>query len=463
MAPECFVGSITDCRRDIYALGLVFYEMLTGQPVIGRGATRAQIDRIVNEIPPPPSALNPRIASEIDDVVLMALRKDPAQRFPNATEMKRALDRIRVSTEARDNVDVREAVVHGTVEFLLRRMAHKSDFPALSASLTSINQISALGDTTSIQQLSDRVVRDFALTQKLLRLVNSASMGMSKVTKVSEAITILGIKQLRALATSLLLASPAGGKTSPGIAMALTDSFVAGLISRNVGRIAGLAGVEELFICGMFSSLGELLSLYYLLEEYSEIERRIFHGGLQADSASRAVLGISFEELGIAVARHWRFPPEIVNALSPLPPGIVPAARDSGERMWQCAVYARELGALARINDTEARKAALEAHIARFAASIRLDGATVRELMTRSIAAAGNYITAAGLSISRTPMLQGMSDLCGESTAVAHTTPRDVADNTATQPAAYEKTIVLPKAQQSGWRARIMRALRSMG
>jgi HD-like signal output (HDOD) protein len=329
----------------------------------------------------------------------------------------------------------------------------------LSASLTSINQ---MGDTTSIQQLSDRVIRDFALTQKLLRLVNSASIGTGKVTKVSEAITILGIGQLRALATSLLLASGAGGKGSPGIAMALTDSFVAGLISRNIGRIARLDMVEELFICGMFSSLGELLSLYYLPEEYSEIERRVLNGGLHADSASRAVLGISFEELAIAVARHWRFPPEIVNALSPLPPGILPAARDPAERMWQCAVYARELGALARINDTEARKTALEAHIARFAASIRLDVAMVRELMTRSIAAAGNYIATAGFSVSRTPMLHGMTDLCDASTVVAHTAPIDVADSTANQPAVYENTVVLPKDQPPGWRARITRALRSV-
>ena len=462
MAPECFDGTITDCRRDVYALGLVFYEMLTGQPVLDRGAAKDQINRILTEIPSSPSAVNPHIVPEIDEVVLKALRKDPMRRYQNATEMKRALDRIRVSTGATDSVEVRETVVHSTVEFLLRRMAHKSDFPALSASLTSINQISAAGDTASIQQLSDRVMRDFALTQKLLRLVNSASMGAGKVTKVSDAITILGVGQLRALATAMMLASGGGGKKSPGIAVALTDAFVAGLISRNVGRITGLAAVEELFICGMFSPLGELLSLYYLPEEYSEIARRVFNGGLQADAASRAVFGITFEELGIAVAKHWQFPPAIVNALAPLPPGILPAARDPAERMWQCAVYARELGELARTNDSVQREAALEAHIARFAASIRLDAHMVRELMTRSIQAAGNYIAAAGFPVSKTAMLEGMSELCNPRQAPA---PKaELIQNAADDP---DKTIVTPPPapQQQpprGWGARLKQALSSV-
>ena len=412
MAPECFDGNGTDCRRDVYALGLVFYEMLTGQAVIDRGTMNTQINRIINELPSSPSAANPRVPRELDEIVLKALRKDPARRFQNAAEMKRALDRIRVSNDTQDHVQVREAAVHSTVEFLLRRMAHKSDFPALTSSVTNINRMSEAMDAASMQTLTDTVMRDFALTQKLLRLVNSASMGAGKVTKVSEAITILGVGQLRAMATAMLLTGGGNGKKSPGIAVALTDAFVAGLISRNVGRVMGNNAVEELFICGMFSPLGELLCLYYLGEEYTEIARRVFETGMQADAAARAVLGISFEELGMAVARHWQFPPTIVNALAPLPPGVLKPSQDPAARMWQCAVYARELGTLARLHDADVREGALAAHIARFAHCIPLDAARVRELMSRSVEAAGNYIAAAGLSVSKTAMLEGLSELC---------------------------------------------------
>ena len=133
---------------------------------------------------------------------------------------------------------------------------------------------------------------------------------------------------------------------------------------------------------------------------------------MQADAAARAVLGISFEELGMSVARHWQFPPTIVKALAPLPPGVLKPSSDSDERMWQCAGYARELGTLARLHDADVRDGAFDAHIARVANCIPLDAARVRELMARSVEAARNYIAAAGLSVSQTAMLEGMRELC---------------------------------------------------
>lgn len=467
MAPECFGGGTTDCRRDVFALGLLFYEMLTGEAVIAKFDDPVeQIHRIVNEIPAPPSAKNPRLAPEIDAIVLKALRKDPAQRFQNAGEMKRELDRIRVPADSRDRVEVHEVAVHGTIEFLLRRMAHKSDFSALTTSITSINEMSARIDDASIKTLSDKVLRDFALTQKLLRLVNSAAMGAGKVTKVSDAITMLGLGQLRAVATAMKLANGASGKQSPAIAAALTDAFVAGLISRNVGRIGGLAAVEELFICGMFSVLGELLALYYLADEHAEITRRVAADGVQSDAAARAVLGLSLEELGTGVARHWQLPSAIVNALAPLPPGELQPARTPEDRMWHCAAYARQLCTLARIADATAREDALKAHLAHFAPSIRIDAAMVRELMTRSVEVAGNYTAAAGFAASRTPTLNGMSALCGAREDVIPASAPSIIEKSqasATTPSTFEKTIVLARAApHSRWHARLAQALRSV-
>jgi HD-like signal output (HDOD) protein len=172
----------------------------------------------------------------------------------------------------------------------------------------------------------------------------------------------------------------------------------------------------------MFSPLGELLALYYLADEYAEIVRRVAEEGVQTVAAAREVLGLTFEELGTGVARHWQFPPAIINALAPLPPGDLQPALEPAARLWQCAGYARELCALARITDTAARECALEAHIQRFAPSIRIDAAKLRELMTHSVEVAGNYIAAAGFAVSKTATLDGMRALCvayADRTAVA--------------------------------------------
>ena len=62
----------------------------------------------------------------------------------------------------------------GTLEFLLRRMRYKSDFPALSTTMSAVNRSTA-SETERVSALSNAILKDFALTNKLLKLVNSAT------------------------------------------------------------------------------------------------------------------------------------------------------------------------------------------------------------------------------------------------------------------------------------------------
>ena len=79
-----------------------------------------------------------------------------------------------------------------TLDYLLRRMRFKSDFPALS---TSVSRVQALSnsDTDSMQSLCDEVLQDVALTQKLLRVVNTAHFrraGTDPISTVSRAVAL---------------------------------------------------------------------------------------------------------------------------------------------------------------------------------------------------------------------------------------------------------------------------------
>ena len=413
MAPECFGDGRTDYRFDVYALGLIFYEMLTGEPVVTDGDEFAQIYRIVSETPPAPSEKNTRIAPEIDAIVLKALSKNPTARYADAAEMKRDLDRFSVPLPAKDRVELNEHVVPGTVEFLLRRMAYKSDFPALSASFTRINQLSSVGDDESLRTLSELVIRDFALTQKLLRIVNSVAFGTTKITKVSQALIILGVSQLRSIATSMMLSAGGKiGKKSPEVSGALTDAFIIGVIARNIGRMMNLHSVEELFICGMFMRLGRLLALYYLPDENAEINRRIDEEGIDPGAASRSVLGLTFDELGAVIARKWNFPEAIVNAMASLPPGELSPASVEAERMWQCAGYARELCDAVVYSSSERREHALRVHIERFKPIVLMEQDQVRELITHTVEAAHKFAAVSGLKQPRSALLDAMTSLC---------------------------------------------------
>jgi eukaryotic-like serine/threonine-protein kinase len=411
MAPECLSEGRADYRSDVFALGLLFYEMLTGTAAMAGCNEYAQIYRILNETPQAPSVLNPRIDRRLDEIVSKALQRDPEQRYADAAHMKGDLDRFRVPA-ASTGTQLNEQAVHSTVEFLLRRMALKSDFPALSGSLNRINQICSQADDGSLKAIADLVMRDFALTQKVLRLVNAAGFGAGQVTRVSQAITLLGLSRLRAVATALMLAN--GGRTGPNcpaVAAALTDAFVAGVIARNVGRMAGVDAVEELFICGMFSRLGQLLTLYYLREEHEAIVRRTADEHLDSGAASRAVLGLTFDQFGAAVAQQWNFPRAIVDAMQPLPIGTLDAPGSELDRMWHCAGYARELCKLAREARVEEREAAFAMHRSRFHGTLAVDSQQVRALIAHSVEAASKYTAAAELKGASTATLEGLRAL----------------------------------------------------
>jgi eukaryotic-like serine/threonine-protein kinase len=100
LSPEQAQGHAVSAQSDLYAIGIVLYELLTGRvPFDGDSPVTIALKQ-VSELPVPPSAYVPAVTQELDAIVLRALEKDPARRFADAEEFIAALEQCKAALAA---------------------------------------------------------------------------------------------------------------------------------------------------------------------------------------------------------------------------------------------------------------------------------------------------------------------------------------------------------------------------
>jgi serine/threonine-protein kinase len=101
MSPEQVKGEPTDPRSDLYSVGICLYEMVTGKKPFTAGSDYSIMTAHVNEAARPPIELQPELPATLNQIILMAIAKDPSQRFQTATAFRNALNSVR--DHARDH------------------------------------------------------------------------------------------------------------------------------------------------------------------------------------------------------------------------------------------------------------------------------------------------------------------------------------------------------------------------
>jgi serine/threonine protein kinase len=96
MAPEQAMGKTEEIgpRTDIYALGSMLYEFLTGCPPFDKETVHDTLLQVISQPPEPPSRLQPAVPPELERICLKCLEKSPAARYPTALALAEDLERF---------------------------------------------------------------------------------------------------------------------------------------------------------------------------------------------------------------------------------------------------------------------------------------------------------------------------------------------------------------------------------
>ncbi|MGQ0710174.1 MAG: protein kinase domain-containing protein [Rhodoferax sp.] len=339
LSPEAATGAVPATSMDIFGVGLVLAEMLCGQPLVAERDPYRAVYRAMHEQLVLPPGLD--VDEPLRALVQRALARDPLQRFSDAPAFLAALE-----AWSRPGAATPSAPSRGTLEFLLRRMRHKTDFPALSEAVVRIQSM-ASSETESIHSVTSEILKDVALTHKLLRVVNSAqySRGGGSISTVSRAVSLVGFNGIRNMALSLVLLEHMNDKAHAAL---LKEEFLRSLMAGTIGAelCANPREAEEAFIGALFQNLGRLLVLYYFPEEAQAI-RALVHrerAPMTELQAAVDVLGMGLDELGAGIARAWGLHRSIVRCIEK-PQGDPPAQAPSDpvERMRWLALAANEM------------------------------------------------------------------------------------------------------------------------
>ncbi|TAJ76375.1 MAG: serine/threonine protein kinase [Gallionellaceae bacterium] len=367
MAPERITSQGAEFRSDIFSVGIMLYEMVTGKPAVGGDTIFQVLHRAAHEQVAAPSSLNAEIDERLEVIILKAVAKKPDDRYPDAATMRQALLNYLDATQEGDAAQG-GADTHSTLDFLLRRMRSKSDFPALSGTISEINKIVS-SESEGPSKLAKVILQDFALTNKLLKLVNTVSFGQfgGNINTISKAVVILGFDTVRNIAMTLILLEFLQNKSQ---AVELKDeviaSFFAGILAAELSGGGRPGEAEEAMICAMFHNLGRLLATFYFFEESRQVVRLMEDQGMGEEQAAIKVLGMSYSQLGSGVAESWNFPHRLVAGMKKLPADKVRKPHGDLDQLSVTVNLANELCMVSAITDVKEKSAQLQKLCARY-------------------------------------------------------------------------------------------------
>jgi serine/threonine protein kinase len=269
---------------------------------------------------------------------------------------------------------------------LLARMQRRGDMPAFVANVGEVSAKADFESKYSATQLGGAILKDYALTAKLLRTVNTlyaARFGV-RIHTVSHAIVILGFERVRSIALSISVFNKATSRDQEARA---TDSaihaLVSGELARELAEMSSKVDPEQAMLCSMFRNLGRHLMIVYLPETYLEILGHAQERTITEDAAATTIVGISLRKIGLGVAEQWNLPPHIGKSMSHETAAQSALADTSEQRLAALSQLSNELSDLVALGLDSTHHTRLQALLDRHHKVVHLTAEELSALLGR--------------------------------------------------------------------------------
>lgn len=191
--------------------------------------------------------------------------------------------------------------------------------PTLSPVVHKISEV-ANNVRSSAQELTDVIQLDPVLTAKVIRMVNSAYFGLpQEVKSLKQAVVMLGLNTIKnvALSSAVLGKIYLKGSTSLNGQDFWKHSLGVGVASKLIARKLGVdvKVVEEYFIAGLIHDIGKVLINNFFPEEMNEVLENAAKKEDPITDIERRVVGLTHEEIGIAIGKKWKFANNLLYAV----------------------------------------------------------------------------------------------------------------------------------------------------
>src|SRR5450830_54754 len=400
IAPEILAGKNATPSADLFSLGVILHELVTGK--LARDAQKTERTK-TDSTSEPSVASNEPVDEQLEGIILKATAKNPEDRFSTAEAMQMALQDYLSPAHTGHKL----TNTHGTLDFLLRRMRSKSDFPVLASTISEINKV-VDDDSASANLLTQCILQDFALTNKLLKLVNTVTYGQfgGQINTISKAVAILGFETVRNVAMTLILLDFLQNKAQ--VSQHKDDvlaSFFAGIVAAQFSAGLNIRDAEEAMICSMFRNLGKLLASFYFFEESQQVARLVEQGESE-DKAAIQVLGISYNELGIGIAKSWSFPPRLIIGMRKLAGDKIAKPHGELDNLSVTVNLAHDLCAIASHGHVADKAKALKQLVKRYEDAINTSEQQLRKTMENGMGELAARAKVVGVDIAHSLLMK---------------------------------------------------------